>query len=441
MGNDTSKKKITDIQVEEIFNKNWIPYVWLVLVTAFLHIFGYIHTGDDYVVKSILKPTIWEEIISMPATLSGWSSRYLVNLFIHIMSHFDYRVWMVFEIIVFVSIYHCMRKYIANAGNVAHLYIIMNLFFVLPYKSLFEVGWITISMTYIWTTLAVLIACFSIKKNYEEIPVKWHMALLYMVITLYASTKEELSVMLTIIFGVALFYFVKHKKSWLLIGIQFLVSVFNVFVHIFSSGNSYRYEVMTRADFKGQHDFFDKIIIGVSATIKNIFLEYNYVSLVFMVVLVIVVWFNCKKIVPRVCSIVPIIILYFGDKIAGPNEDYVFKIDFNEYAMIVAGVIAVLSVLVCVIYLYGRSEKSLAIITILIAAFAGRTVVGFGNWGWQAYERTYYFLYFALMFTSSIFVCDMWEKLKKIPKQLVMTILILLGLLSTFINILDVAII
>ncbi len=434
MGNITEKKKFKDLQVEDIFNRRWIPYVWFLIWTSIIHISGYDHCMDDVFVKSLLQENLWEEIKYLLTTPNGWSSRVIINPPIHYMFHLGPKVWMVCDIVIFMIIFHVMQKYIVNKDNVAHVYIVMSLLSIMPYLSFEDIGWITCTMTYAWTTAAAVVMCLTIKASYEGKKLKWYMCALYLFLTIYATNKEEVSVMFVIIFFVVLIYAIKNKKNWIVIAVQLGISLINVIMHMFAPGNKVRYELATREEFLYVHNGIEKLFIGMSATLKHVFLEYNFIAFVFCVILAIATWINCKKIIPRLCSLVPFVVLFVGDMIAGPNEDFTFVLDGNEYAIIVTGIITVLSIFTCIIYMYGKNDKTLLSLTLLTAGFAGRSVLGFASWGWQTYERTYYYLYFVFVLVACIVVCDTWNKIKPKYKPIVMAAILLLGMLGVLIN-------
>ena len=74
-----------------------IPLFLVVIGMLIIHS-RYQCTNDDAVLKAtVLKPTVWEEFSSIAHNFTSWSSRVFVNLPIHIMLHFDYKVWMIME--------------------------------------------------------------------------------------------------------------------------------------------------------------------------------------------------------------------------------------------------------------------------------------------------------------------------------------------------------
>ncbi len=435
------KKKLNEIQVEDVMNKKWIPYVIFFLCTAFLHVFGYNFYGDDWGVYKNLQETPWDELKSLSYIIHGWSSRFLINPIIHFVMHFDYRIWMVIDIALFMAIFHLIRIKYVKSDRIPHLYVLMSLMNIVSYLDFHELGWVVTTITYIWVATAALIACASIENIFADINTKWYMVIVYLLLTVFATNKEEVAVMLFIIFAVATVTAILCKKKWIVLFVQLGISTFSLFYHMLSPNNISRYErkFATHAIY---NTFTEKMIIGISTTIRRIFFQRSFVFLAFVIVLILITWFTCKKLIPRIASIVPLV-LWFMTWVPG-EIDYMFGTNtysgVRVWATIVLGVIGVLAIFICIYYIYGFNYKLLKMVTILTAGFAGRCVVGFANSGWQAYERTYTFLYLAFVIVGTMMVCDSWEKLSKRKKQILFGVIIVIGQLGFAKNILDIGI-
>jgi len=436
------KKKLRDVQVEELLNHRIIPYIYLFIVMAFFHIFCFEDYGDDVTVLENLCPTVWEEIKFIPSICNGWSGRYIINPFIHIMMHFDYRVWLVFELIFIMGMYNIIRKYGLSNDRVPCLYMLSSSMCTLTLLDYYEVGWRVVSITYIWVAIAAMVACLSIVKSYTDKSVKWYMWIVYLLLTMVAANKEEMSVMFVIIFTVAVVMLIKEKKQVLLVALQTVVCYISLFSHLFSSDNQARYETKMVVAARS-HTFIDRAIIGVSTTFRHILFEYNLGFFCLAIVLVLVIWFSKKDIIPRLISLIPLV-LWFMTWIPG-EIDYMFGTNTTGgpriVATIILGVIAVLAIVICFYYMYGFNWKFVWMSVVLIAGIAGRFVVGFGNSGWQRYERTYTFLYIVMIAITAIIASDVWDKLSYRKKQVLFGVIVTLGCVGIFKNILDLGVI
>ncbi len=434
--------KIKDIQVEEAFNKKVIPYIYVLAVMSFFHIYCYEVYGDDAGVIMALRPTLLEEIKFLPNICNGWSGRYIINPFIHLMMHFDYRVWLVFELLFIMCMFNLIKKYCLKGDRVPYLYMLAASMCTLTLLDYYEVGWRVVTITYIWVATAAMVACLSIVKSLNDEKIKWYMVPIYLILTLIATNKEEMAVMFVIVFTVALIVSIKEKKKVLTIALQLCVCFVNFFLHLYSPNNQVRYEMKMVVTAR-EHTFIDKVVIGVSTTFRHLIFERNYAFLCFAIVLAAVVWLSKKEIIPRLISIIPLI-LWFMTWIPG-EIDYMLGTNVTGgpriIATIILGVVTMIAICVSLYYLYGKNYRCLWLITAFIAGVAGRFVVGFGNSGWQRYERTYTFLYIVMIAITAVIACDVWDKLTYRKKQVLFGIMITMGNIGIIKNILDLGVI
>ena len=434
-------KKLREIQVEDLFNHKILVYIYFVVVTAFMHIASFEFYGDDNAVRNVLWDNIWEEIKHLDEICVGWSARYIINPFIHIMMHFEYKVWFVLEMIFFVLIFQLIKKHVIKSDRVSHLFILAAMMCTLTFLDYYEIGWIVSTITYIWVSLAFMVSCTTIIKYQKDEPIKWYQAIGYIILTVFAENKEEITVMGMIIFAVAIFMSVKNKKKYALLIVQFCIAAINFLSHLVSPNNQERHDIKT---FKGtpEYTFFDNVSIGVSSTIKHIVFEYNYAFLCLVIILILVVWFTTKKLIPRIASFIPLV-LWFMTWIPAEFDYFYGSCCVGPRAIItsIIGACALLSVCVCIYYIYGRSDKTIWLITMFVAAVVGRMVIGFANTGWQRYERTYTFLYFVMIILVTILACDIWDKLSYRKKQVLFGVIITMGNIGIFRNLVDLRII
>ncbi len=434
-------KKLREIQIEDLFNHKILAYIYFVFVTAFMHIASFEFYGDDNAVLANLKENIWEEIKHFPEVCNRWSGRYIINPFIHLVMHFDYRIWFVIEMLFFVLIYNLIKKYGIKSDRVPHLYILSAAMLTLTFLDYYEIGWRVSTITYIWVTLAYMVGCKTIIKSYNDEEIKWYQLIGYLLLTIFAANKEEISVMGIIIFTAAIIMSVKNKKRYAVLILQLCICVVSFFSHLLSPNNQIRYE---RKTFKGTPDygFFDKATIGASSTFRHVVFEHNYEFLCLVIVVILVVWLTTKKLVPRIASLIPFV-LWFMTWIPAEFDYFYGTCSVGPRAILVCiiGAVALLAVIVCIYYIYGFGDKFIWLSVVLVAGFAGRMVVGFANTGWQRYERTYSFLYIIMIIVMSIMACDAWDKLSYRKKQILFGIIITLGTVGICKNIYDLGII
>ena len=288
--------KIKDIQVDKLFNNKITPYMIVLAVMSFFHIYCYEICGDDYVVLCIIRPNIWEEIKNIPRICNGWSGRYIINPFIHIFMHFDYRIWLVLELFFLMCIFNMIKKYVICSDRIPFLYMLAASMCTLTLLDYYEVGWRVITITYVWVAISAMVACLTIVKSFNDVEIKKYLWIVYIVLTLVATNKEEMSVMFVLIFTSASIMLIKAKKESRLVIIQTGISYLSLCGHLFSPNNHSRYEIK-KVVAAQSHTFFDRAVIGVSTTFRHLLFEYNYGFLCMILIIALVIWFSNKNII------------------------------------------------------------------------------------------------------------------------------------------------
>ena len=191
------ENKITDIKNAI---QKWLPFICYFAVMLNIH-FGYECRNDDVaLIQETLKESVWQEFSSVIYNFSNWSSRVLVNLPIHIMLHFDYKVWLVIEMVLVVAIMYGLSYIFVVKNNFANNMILAGLLLMFPFEYAVSAGWVTTTMTYIWPIAIGVLACTSIRKYFDGKKIKWYEYILYALATIYAANQEQMSVLLTLTF-------------------------------------------------------------------------------------------------------------------------------------------------------------------------------------------------------------------------------------------------
>lgn len=188
-------------KLKKIFKKKYVPYIIYGLVVGAFILVGYELFGDDVNVREKLMPGFIEELESLSRSYVGWSSRIFINPPIWIIMHFPIWVWGSITIFLAVYIFWGIDRLFFKNEDIKVTYVMLMLLVLLPMEALCDVGWIVTSMTYIWPFAAAVGSCFSIRWFMDGNRIKWQHALFLCFCTIYATNKEELSVMLLLIFG------------------------------------------------------------------------------------------------------------------------------------------------------------------------------------------------------------------------------------------------
>ncbi len=414
--------------INKILNNKITPVLLYIVVIAFIHIFGYSRYGDDLLVTRTLRPDLWEEISGILGLYSEWSSRLIVNAFIMVMMHFDYRIWLILDVFMMYIIYKQIVYLCFDEDTVQSRYITAGVLMLFPMEVAVEVGWVVTSMSYIWPAAAAFVACRIIKMSYKEINIKWYQCVLAVICTVFATNKEEISVMFVIIFGWALVCLIKSKKTYLIVGMQFVLSAVAVVFHAITPGNQVRYDKLSY-ETAINYTFIDKIEMGFSGTVRRLFLQNNYMLFFLLLVMMVYIYMFSPDKRDRYVITIPFVMWCTVGVLCGSildyliqSEEYIRLFGFEKtisdgkyYSVMPCFLFVVFAIYATTIFfsvyrIVQETKTTINICVLLMAGFAGRMVQGFANVDSTPFLRTYTFLYFSIVFVISYFLNMAFER-------------------------------
>lgn len=415
---------------KSILRWEYLPFVIYMIVMFLTHL-QYAPSDDDVaLVENTLKPTVWEEFASVAYNFNQWSSRVLVNLPIHILLHFDYRVWLVIELGLLALIYKSISFIFNGDKKLENEYVLMAMLLLYPFDYATTAGWITTTMTYIWPMALGLYSFTAIKKAWDGHRFRWYEYIFYILATVYSANQEQMSVFMLVIFGtsVVLLATEKNRKLSPMIVIQGLCVVANLLFHVLVPGNTNRSGVESSVRFPDYADLslFDKLEMGFSGTLYEFFFQHNMMFLAFSGILLVTVWYKTKNVLFRLISVVPLLAqVVFGwgchyilelkmhigvfenrlHTIGTINESNFFS--WKAYYPIVL-LFAISICLILSLYIaFGNSKESIFAVALLFSGLGGRMVLSFSPTIWASALRTYTVMYIvfiilAVMLTDKI---------------------------------------
>lgn len=437
-------------KIRSIFSWEYMPVCIYMLFIIMYHL-KYQATGDDVaLIADTLKDSVWEEFSSVIYNFNSWSSRVLVNLPIHILLHFDYKVWMIIELLMFVIIFKSLSFIFIRQNKLNNEYVLTGLLLLFPLDYAKTAGWITSTMTYIWPLAIGIFASTSIKKAYEGHKFKWYEYLMYIPAIIYGANQEQLSVVFTIMFVVNAFFLIKDNKTSVLIIIQAGFAIANLFFHMFTPGNSNRsiIEAKTRFPDYGTLSLIDKLELGFSSSLAEFFLKCNLFSLAFFVIIAVLVWVKTNNKFFRFIGVAPLLSqIFFGCicnyiverklliGIFDNRQHIIGTIDESNYYRWVSYytifcIFAVSIALIATLYIiFGNTKKSVISIALLFAGLGARMVVAFSPSIWESSVRTYTVTYFVFISLGAMLANTLDYKALGKRKNLLFTVIfvILLG--------------
>ena len=444
------KDKLKDFSV-------FLPYIIYGIIMVFYHVAGYEVLYDDIIVADKMPDTFSELISNIDVlTYENWSSRVLVNPLIWIVSFFGVPVWMALDILVMLFIFWGINQLLFKGKDIKFTYITLLALLCFPFYIDVTVGWVVTTMTYLWPLAAALAACFTIRNYFDGKKTGILQAVISIFLMLYATNKEELSVMMFVIFLTMFVMSVKEKKISFVFLIQWLVSAGGLVFHFMSGDNQ------ARAVSKGESlSVLDKAELGFSASIMHLFDTFSFMTLwvcIFLFIGVCILYSEYNKAIYKyfgiIISGIPLavwIINCFGE-----DRQFFGLYDRNEYNFeytapvfvsegkynslfpwisLLVAIILIACVTSSLVFIFGRDRKTILLISLLAGGFGGRMTAGFCELGWMPLSRTFTFFYFSMVVIILLVAYECINKLKARKQDAFIGLLIGIAMLSVAINI------
>lgn len=394
------------------------PCLIYMLVMLVFHM-GYQCSNDDAaLIRDTLKPTVWEEFASVAYNFSNWSSRVLVNLPIHIMLHFDYKVWLVLELLLLFLFFRSLSYIFVTENKTKNNYMLLLLLLVFPFDYALSAGWVTTTMTYIWPIALVAFSCTTIRKVLAKEGFKWYHYPLFFLTTIYGANQEQLSVILTVCFLTFVVILIREKKASAMIFMQSVLVSGNLLFHMLAPGNSNRSQVEATVRFTDYNtlSLIDKLELGFSSSLYEFFFRFNRLFLFIGILVLVVIWSKTKQVFYRLIAMVPLLAqLVFGIgcnklleeklhigifvnrmKSSGTIDESNYYRWVTYYPIVLLFAVSI-CLIVCLYIIFGNSKRSVMAIALLFGGLGGRMVVAFSPTVWASSNRTYIVMYMAFV--------------------------------------------
>lgn len=349
---------------------------------------------------------------------TGWSSRLVIEVILSLLTHATF-LWRIGNAIamfgvVYIPYYLIMRKE-NDMDNARNLIVSYALFFMLPFKMFYETGWMATTMNYLWVLfmaeLAMLPSLMTLIGKKNKTPKS--LSVIALLALIYAANQEQMVVMLVLANLSIITLFIYKHQSFRRELVQLVIACVSMLIIVLAPGNAVRKvkEVHWLPLFPTLSPF-KKIELGFSSTLGHFFFNFDMLALVLLVLLVLI-YVKQKKVTSCMVIGVPIILMvaltlkdsaigkiYPGlQKISTSVTPYGTNIIFNDFQSWVPDLILLMiSAIVILGILWSSKKQSRWIITvILVLGVLSRIMMGFSPTIWASGERTFLFLYEAII--------------------------------------------
>ena len=293
---------------------------------------------------------------------------------------------------------------------------------IFPFSSLITAGWVATTTTYFGPQAFSLMSLVLIKKLYICEKVKIWEYLFYMLCLIYGANTEQMCIVLFICYGIASIYFTLKKKIFFRLYLMFMVATSSLVYTMTCPGNKVRAtdEIIRWFPTYGMFDVIDKADIGISTTLKWMFLDGNILVIITCVVFAILIFKRYSNTIYRVIAIIPCIFT----SMCGPLKDilcseypnaYIMLSDINRSGSFNASnnigigsgtlqfgilLLVALCISVDIILLNDSCEALLVDFVLVVSGVATRAMMGYSPTVYASSTRTYTTLFVCLLAVS-----------------------------------------
>ena len=417
----------------------------------------FIKTGADDI-NAYQEGTIRDCWNRVTAEYYTWTSRQVVNciaLAILQKGKKAFAIYMSTCIYVFAKALLLLCSYGKN--NNAMLYVIA-MIPMFPWNYLVSAGWIITSATYFGPQAFALMSLVPIKKVLNNEKIKWWETILYVVCLIYGTNVEQMCVVVLILYVIATIYFIIVKKSDWRIWLQLLLSLVSLCYIITCPGNRNRdiSEEMSWFPTYGMMGTIDKADIGLSTTLRWLFVDSNLFIILLCIFMTIFVWKKYNDTLYRIISCIPsTMVLLLGPlknvlstifpyaMFATHDIDYYGAFNVNAQGrgsgVLQFGLFLAIAfcIIVNIILLNESVEGFIADISLILMGVASRCMMGFSPTVYASDMRTYTTLIMCLMvvsvhlFNSNCYLLQLnGKQTRSVVYNCIIGLLIILGVVN-----------
>ncbi|AOO74927.1 hypothetical protein LCW_02005 [Latilactobacillus curvatus] len=366
---------------------------------------------------------------------TGWSSRLVIESVLSTLTHLPI-LWRLLNTLAMFTViyipYLLLLKGTDDDENASRLLISFGMFFLLPFNMFYETGWMATTTNYLWVLAAGLLAMLPSLAQYLGIDIKHKkiISVIAFLALIYAVNQEQMVIILLLGNSLLLYVTRGNKKALGRLAFQFVVTVLSLIMIALAPGNSVRKvkEIHWLPLFPTLSPF-KKIELGISSTLGHFFFSFDVLATI-LVILLFAFYINQKGRykIPRTVFYIPVlfsVIFWFKDtligkiypglkKMGGAVTIYGTDISLANLQSILPDLLLI--VVSCIVLLgifsSGNSKRMWLVMVAMLLGLISRIMMGFSPTIWASGERTFLFLYEALIF-GCFYLYDQIEKKKE----------------------------
>ena len=423
-----NKKEKNNAKGVEKKSAVYVPFVVLFLVELWIHKGIVPNFGDDLWFKEVACSEGFSFLAWLHQRYMEWSSRTAIELLLMITVRAPLYFWRIVDsaLITCVAIF-LSKMAIQKTEDSIYINTITSMLVVtITYTILNSAGWIATTVNYMWPLSFGIMGLYPLRKLLDYEKINGFEMIFYSACLLIGANAEQMSVVILTAYVIFdLYCWFSTKKIYKYAAIQTGLSVLSLIYIILSPGNAIRKEKEIEAWFPVFADMslFNKVDLGISAVIKEIFLQDNVFFFMMLFTLMVLIWQKYEKWQYRVLGAIPAFFLLSLSKMHGYRGDerlpfslvqemgiFVGDRVYNYKTYIVVGsIIGVCCLILILFYLFGKNTwTTWILIGTFVMGLATKAVMGFSPTVWASGYRTGWIMNFAFLFCT-LFMLREWN--------------------------------
>ena len=359
-----------------------------------------------------------------------WSSRVIIEFTLCLVLKTSKYLWIIAEcLMVTLACYSISRIFVKEDKN-RNNFMLMCMVLIYPYITMYQTGWASTSINYMWPLATSLFAMIPISKIWNKEKIRWFEYVLYTLSLIFATNHEQACALVA---GFYLVFFMLHigrnKKFNVYLFLQLILALSSMVIILSCPGNHIRQveEAYRYCDYE-MLSVVDKFVLGFTSTFGKIIEKQDLTYIMLTALIAVYVCKNYKDKLYRVVSLIPIIsVLVLGMLLpvlnpVFPNLQIFKNLLIKEDALLTVGncnnlyytfpmIFAFtnfIAIGMSLLLIFGKMKNNLPLL-IFIAGFLTREIVAFSPTIFVSKTRTMIFFDFAMIIISYL----IWEKLGK----------------------------
>lgn len=404
----------------------WIPISLFVIWIFLMHFCARMGTGDDIWFSEVAHADDFQLLEWLKGRYMGWSSRTGIEAALMISVLLPQWAWRIFDALVMSCAVICvLNMFVGKKYRGYGYFFTAALFFIVDYRALGTAGWQATTINYLWPMAALLIALYPLAKwiRNEKIE-KWEYVI-YLFASIFAAFSEQACVILLVVyFGIGLYLIGKGIRPVFLY-IQFMIGIAGIMNVVLCPGNAVRNVQETQSWFPDYADFsfLQKVDLGISSTIRFLFLERNIMFILLTVVVAVLIWGKFQNFGLRMLGIMPCAVVCGLNalQIIIGGQHTLFNFASREGVLFAGGLSSwkvmawyLFLLLLCAVMLVdlfvlaGDRRKGLLLDGMFLIGLMTKAMLGFSATIWASYARTGWFCQIAFV-CCILFLLEEWK--------------------------------